>query len=99
MGFAEKRAERCPEYDATNIYWKRVDQLIEDHQSVMDRIKSFNSTVSTSNQKTEVSEFINQESPVKDRKKRFIEEVEALPSGSDSDTERVVFNNESKAVS
>ena len=100
LNVAEKRAEqRCPEYNATNIYWKRVDELIEDQQSVMDRIKSFNSTVDTSNQNTDVSKFLNQDSPIKNTKKRSIEEVEALSSDGDSEVEGFLFSNKSNAVS
>ena len=68
LGVAEKRAEqRCPKYDATNVYWKQVDQLIEDQQSVMDRIRAFNTPVTTSIQNTKVSEFMNQDSPIKNK--------------------------------
>ena len=68
LGVAEKRAEqRCPKYDATNVYWKQVDQLIEDQQSVMDRIRAFNTLVTTSIQNTKVSEFMNQDSPIKNK--------------------------------
>ena len=52
--------QRCPEYDATNVYCKRVDELIEYQLSVTNRIKSFDSTVNQSNKTVEVSECINQ---------------------------------------
>ena len=56
---------------------------MEDQVNVMNRIKSFSRAVVTGNEKVEISEFINQESP--SRKKRPVKEVIALSNDSDSD--------------
>ena len=40
---AERRAEsRCPQYDATNVYWKKVDTLMEKQDGVLRRIEVYN---------------------------------------------------------
>ena len=60
---AENRAKsRCPEYNASNIMWKKVDYLLEEQERVMLKIKQFNTTPIT-NDSTSVSEFLNLSSP------------------------------------
>ena len=42
---SERRAmARCPEYDATNIYWKRVDLLIDEQDSIRKRWRQYSET-------------------------------------------------------
>jgi len=39
---AERRATvRCKEYDSNNIHWKRVDDLIEEHNEAIKNLKEF----------------------------------------------------------
>ena len=40
---AERRAEsRCPDYDATNIFWIKVDRLMEKQEGCLKRIEEYN---------------------------------------------------------
>ena len=40
---AERRAEsRCPEYDPNNIFWQRVDSLLEQQENVLKQMREFN---------------------------------------------------------
>ena len=65
---AETRAnQRCPKYHKSNVYWKRVDALLEEQNEVIETIKEHSRALITNDVtesfKTEVSEFLNQESP------------------------------------
>ena len=98
---AERRAEqRCPVYDANSSFWEKVDVLLEEQQSVMDKIKAFNNRtndqIKETSDETSVSNFLNQPSPKAIKKKRVITEVEDVSIGSDSDIEEVTDNNTSK---
>jgi hypothetical protein len=67
---AESRANsRCPKYNKNNVYWKRVDELLEEQDQVIKTIKEhsqalIDTDVTQSNQLF-VSDFINQDSPAK----------------------------------
>ena len=69
---AESRANsRCPKYNKNNVYWKRVDELLEEQDEVIKTIKQhsqalIDNDVTQSNQSF-VSDFLNQESPGKKR--------------------------------
>ena len=67
---AETRAnQRCLKYHKSNVYWKRVDALLEEQNEVIETIKEHSRALITNDVtesfKTEVSEFLNQESPSK----------------------------------
>ena len=70
---AETRAEsRCPKYKATNMYWKRVDELFEEHDQLVKTIRERTMSLfkATDNEvvEEEVNDFLNQKSPVAKRK-------------------------------
>lgn len=87
---AESRAvQRCPKYTKSNPYWKRVDELIEEQNQVVKAIKEHSQslinndiTQSTQSFSNDVSDFLNQESPVKKRKYEELvessDEIEAV---------------------
>ena len=67
---AEARAsQRCPKYNKKNMYWKRVDDLLEEQNEVVQTIKEHSHALITNDVtqsfNTEVSEFLNQDSPKK----------------------------------
>lgn len=40
---AERRAaSRCPEYNSTNVYWIKVDSLLDDQDKLLAKIRTFN---------------------------------------------------------
>ena len=67
---AERRAmQRCPDYDASNMYWARVDVMLKEQDELMKKIRNFNDRIM--NQKpaaTLVSDFLNTDSPKKKQK-------------------------------
>ena len=71
---AETRAlARCPKYKETNMYWKRVDELVKQHdqlvKTISDRTQSLFAPDTTKEVTYEdVNEFLNQKSPEKKRK-------------------------------
>lgn len=70
---AEKRAElRCPTYDENNKFWKRVDELLEQQSDVVRSIREYSdsliSPAATKTANPQVSEFLNQPSPIKKSK-------------------------------
>ena len=69
---AEARAMlRCPEYKPTNVYWKRVDELLDLQAKVTENMGSYNDAMMKDEAKKEeenekkVNEFLNNPSPVK----------------------------------
>lgn len=69
---AEARAMiRCPDYDENNVYWKKVDKLLEEQEKVTDLMGSYNDSMIRDEHKKErenemrVNEILNQPSPVK----------------------------------
>ena len=43
---AERRAAmRCKEYDSNNIHWKKVDNMIEEHDQIMDDLKKYSESL------------------------------------------------------
>ena len=61
---AERRAEaRCPQYDKNNTHWQRVDYLLAQQDSVLQRIHENNKRKITPLE--HVSPFLNQASPKK----------------------------------
>ena len=64
---AERRALlRCPEYDNTNPFWKKVDVLLEEQETFLGKIRKFNEQImGNSASSFTVSEFLNQPSPTK----------------------------------
>ena len=79
---AERRANlRCPEYDENNIHWKRVDDLLEQQSEVIKLIKEYNLQITKESSKlhnTEVSEFLNQASPIKKPKEKPKEAIDLV---------------------
>ena len=73
---AESRAtQRCPKYNKNNMYWKRVDALLEEQNEVVQLIKMHSQalitndvTQSTQSFTNNVSDFLNQESPARKQK-------------------------------
>ena len=70
---AEARAEsRCPKYNKNNVYWKRVDELIKEHdelvKTISERTMSLFKNTDDDVVEEEVSDFLNQRSPVAKRK-------------------------------
>jgi hypothetical protein len=69
---AESRANLCcQKYNKNNVYWKRVDELLEEQDQVIKTIKEhlqalIDNDVTQSNQLF-VSDFLNQELPAKKR--------------------------------
>ena len=64
IAHAERRAEvRCPEYDQSNLHWKRVDELLKKQDEVVNRLHDMNKTAPQN--VNEVTEFLNQSSPKK----------------------------------
>ena len=58
---AERRAtSRCPEYNPTNIYWMKVDTLLEDQDKLLAKIRCFNTDLmkDKSNPKVSVSSIL-----------------------------------------
>ena len=85
---AESRAsQRCPKYNKNNVYWKRVDNLLEEQNDVVEQIKEHSRALITNDVtdsfKPEVSEFLNQNSPTKKRKETDIFDGENEPLVSD----------------
>ena len=71
---AEARAVvRCPSYKASNMYWRRVDELVKQHddlvQTISERTASLFSKTESNDVEEEVNEFLNQKSP--DQKRKF----------------------------
>ena len=80
---AEARAMiRCPEYNASNSYWMRVDELLDQQAKVTANMGSYNDAMMTDEAKKEeenekrVNEILNNPSPVKKKNdKRLYEEM------------------------
>ena len=79
---AESRArERCPTYKATNMYWKRADDLIKEQTKITELITSYNDALLNDDDKREeqnekaITDIVNKPSPVKKSKKRSYEEL------------------------
>ena len=75
---AEIRAkERCPKYDARNIYWMRVDALLQKQDDITDNMGTYTNSLMGENTKkdVDVSEFLNQSLPQKKSHKRRFEEM------------------------
>ena len=62
-----KAKMRCPEYDDSNLFWKKADAIIKKHDQVMDRIINLNSQCDPVSYESspKVSEFLNENSPKK----------------------------------
>ena len=75
LAMAEARADRrCPEFDPNNIYWKRVDVLVEKQDDIIKRLSAFNNVKDNET-----------ESAVKKRAA-----VDVLDNVKDNETESVV---------
>ena len=85
----ETRAKmRCPEYDDSNLFWKKADAIIKKHDQVMDRISNLNSQCDPVSYESspKVSEFLNESSLIKkDTKKRNNDGLIMLNSDSSGD--------------
>ena len=72
---------RCPVYKENNVYWQRVDALMQQETNCVLMINKYNNESLTEQEspfpatKTHVSEFLNQASPVK-KKRSFLDLVE-----------------------
>jgi hypothetical protein len=91
---AEARAiQRCPQYDPTNIYWKRVDQLIEQETEVVFTMNKYNNDLLIDDHKLkdgpQISSFLNQASPVKTSKTT----KKSIKSNTDSPIYELDTNN------
>ena len=66
VAHTERRVEvRCPEYNLSNVHWKRVDNLLEQQDEVVKRLHEMNKTSSRTVKK--VTQFLNQSSPKKEK--------------------------------
>jgi len=90
---AEARAkDRCPKYNPKNIYWKRVDELLEKQAGVTDNMGTYTESLMQDNKNNkvmEVSEFLNQPSPQKMSSKRSFDDMKG-------DSSVIVFDDESQ---
>jgi len=76
---AENRASlRCPIYDPNNLYWRRVDALIQQQTECVVMMNRYNNDMLIEGDKNgvetnepKVSAFLNQPSPVKNTKRSF----------------------------
>ena len=82
---AERRAiQRCPDYDANNQYWKRVDDMLVDQDKLMCKIHSFNDDVIMQKpSEFGVSDFLNNPSPSKKRKATDVDGIDSNDGGDD----------------
>lgn len=105
---AESRAtQRCPKYNKNNMYWKRVDALLEEQNQVVQTIKEHSQalitndvTQSTQSFTNNVSEFLNQESPARKRNYEDVIENDIDPIAFDlSDNEDVGLNVKKELLS
>ena len=74
----ENRAKMsCPQYNASNEMWMKVDYLLEEQERVMLKIKNFNDTPITKD-KHSMSAFLNLSSPDNspDRKRKAVPSAE-----------------------
>ena len=80
--------QRCPEYDSSNQYWVKIDNMLKDQDKLMDKIRTFNKGIM--NQKPSislVSDFLNNASPTKKRKAIEVDEMNSNDVDDDmSDT-------------
>ena len=67
-----------------NVYWKRVDILLEEQDNILGRIRKFNESMVTDEMKTSVtvSLFVNEPSPDKRLNKNAHEEI-IVPDDND----------------
>ena len=82
---AERRAaSRCPTYDANNVYWKRVDDLLMRQDKVINKIGNFidqdDEPIST------ISPFLNEPSPEKPQSTNNAQGNDIPQSIGDSDS-------------
>jgi hypothetical protein len=61
---AERRAAmRCKEYDSDNIHWKKVDNMIEEHDRILDDLKKYSESLKAvatdKNTADNIDDFIN----------------------------------------
>ena len=86
---AERRAtSRCPEYNPTNIYWIKVDQLLEDQDKLLAKIRCFNTALITDNSNPKVSVSSSLLSPHKTKPlvEVDVDDGDELPSDDSSST-------------
>ena len=97
---AERRAQsRCLEYDPMNVYWKRVDILLEEQDNILGRIRKFNESMVNDETKTSVtvSSFVNEPSPDKRSNKNAHEEI-IVPDDNDESASSGCDDNVSISV-
>ena len=79
LGAENRAALRCPEYDPTNLYWQRVDLLVQQQTECVVMMNRYNNDMLIENDgngvvpkaaNPQVSAFLNQPSPVKTNMKR-----------------------------
>ena len=94
---AERRAIlRCPDYDESNTYWKEVDDLLAEQDTLMNKIRSFNNEITILKPSSfAVSDFLNNPSP---SKKRKASAVEGNDSMDDSDDVSEICSSVAKVV-
>ena len=100
---AEARAtQRCPEYNANNLYWKRVDLLIQQETDVVFTMNKYNNDLlvedGSRNNVTQISNFLNQESPIKKKPVR-VDSGTKDAGDYDIDNAVVAFDMEEQVVS
>jgi hypothetical protein len=99
---AEARATaRCPKYKESNCWWKRVDELVEQHdelvKSICDKTKCLFQTTQDHEVEEEVSAFLNQKSP--DKKRKFKDLVNNSEVGNLFDVKELVDIEDTVVVS
>lgn len=100
---AETRAiQRCPEYNPNNMYWKRVDLLIQQETDVVCTMNKYNNDLlvedGSRNNVTRISTFLNQESPVKKKPVR-VDSRTKDEDDHDIDNAVVAFDIEEQVIS
>ena len=88
---AERRAmSRCKEYDANNVYWKKVDILLTDQDKLLLKIRKFNEQMMSEEAipRQSVSSLVNTPSPKKSKSSK--NSVEEIVDGDHSESSSVV---------
>ena len=93
---AERRAEaRCAEYDPSNIFWKKVDMLMERQDAALQKMASNNSSF---HHASKITSEIALEAMVVDNNDGHSNEVEDSTQMMDNEEDRSNFVKESVTV-
>ena len=81
-----RAAQRCPKYNKSNVYWKKVDQLLLEQEELMEKIRNFNTSIIDQKPSAlSISEFLNEPSPSKKRKVVHTDDVDNVSIESSAD--------------